>query len=258
MPKRKNATKNRTLIILTSIIALSVIIGFIFLRGFLESRGIQNVKTDQREQKVENPPEADSFELASDQTLGSGFAVKYPDGWTNVHTGAPQPQSQSEPQTDQNTITSPSGKIQVVLKVDTLAQIGGLCGDGYITLKYLNADTDPLPSYNEGRFVAYVVYFPDFNLYQYHVGLQKNTEAIRQVTLENSMACNFMFSEFIQRDSLLPNVPKTTTTLNITFPDLVSKGQDLKAGIGEAEVAARLSGVEYEQAKAIVRSLYIK
>lgn len=246
------------LVIVLSVVGLIAILGFVFWQNFLKSSDEPNVTKDQNKEIAKDIPKVTPPKTASDETLGSGFAIKYPDGWTNVHRGAQQPQSVTESQTDENIISSPSGSVQVVLSVQTVTQIGGTCGDGYIKLKYLKTDADALPAYSEGRFVAYVVYFPDFNLYQYHVGLQKNTEAIRGVTLENNTACNFMFSEYIQRNSSLPSVPKTTTTLSIKFPDLVSKGQDLKAGIGEAEVAARLSGPEYEQAKAIVQSVYIK
>lgn len=242
---------------LVLIIGLTVLAGLIFWWSFLGRADTSTIQTDQYKGLSENTPAVDSFELASDETLGSGFAVTYPDEWTNVHSGAPQPQSTHEPQVDTNTMTSPSGKIQVSLAVRTLMQPRSVCRDGYILLKYLQADPDVLPAYNAGRFAAYVVYFPDYNLYQYHVGLQKNTQAIRNVNLENNTACNFMFGEFIERDSSLPNVPATTTTLSINFVDLVSKGQDLKPGITEVEVAARLTGAEYEQAKAIVRSVHL-
>lgn len=241
------------------IVGLIVIIGFfIFWQGFLKPADIPSTSTDQSGEITENIPAVDPFKLAADETLGSGFAVKYPDEWANVHLGASQPQSTKEAQVDTNTITSPSGKIQVTLAVHTLAQHHPVCRDGYITLKYLQADPDALPGYNEGRFAAYVVYFPDYNLYQYHIGLQKNTQAIRNVNVENNTACNFMFSEFIEKNSSLPNVPVTTTTLSINFVDLVSKGQDLKPGITEAEVAGMLTGIEYEQAKAIVRSVHLR
>lgn len=255
--KGRKSSRNKILIIV-SIVGLIVIVSFIFWQNFLRPANSTKVTTDQREEIIKNTPEAEPLRVATDETLGSGFAVKYPDGWTNVRTGTSQPQSTTKTQTDENIITSPSGNIQVVLRVQTIAQIGGACRDGYIKLKYLKADAGTLPAYNEGRFAAYVVYFPDFKLYQYHVGLQKNTEAIRAVNLENDTACNFMFSEFIQRNSSLPNVPSTTTKLSINFVDLVSKGQNLKAGIDETKVAEKLSGPEYDQAKTIVQSLYTR
>lgn len=255
--KGRKSSRNKILIII-SIVGLIVIVSFIFWQNSLRHANSTKVTTDQHEEIVNNTPEVKPLNVASDETLGSGFAVKYPDGWTNVHTGASQPQSATKTQTDENIITSPSGNIQVVLRVQTIAQVGGACRDGYIKLKYLKADADTLPAYHEGRFAAYVVYFPDFKLYQYHVGLQKNTEAIRAVNLENNTACNFMFSEFIQRNSSLPNVPLTTTKLSINFVDLVSKGQNLKAGINETNVAEKLSGTEYDQAKTIVQSLHTR
>lgn len=256
MPNKKfNRTKISIIVI--GIVGVIAVAGVIFWQSTQKSVSNPSATVDRPKEGNKSAPVVAPLKVASDGTLGSQFAVVYPNEWTNVHTGAPTPQSTTGVQTDENTITSPSGAIRVMLTVQTNAQTGGACRDGYIQLKYLQADAGTLPAYNEGRFAAYVVYFPSFNLYQYHVGLQKNTDAIRGVTVENNTACNFMFSEFMRRDSSLPGVPPTMTKLSIKFVDLVANGQDLKAGVDETEVAAKLSGPEYEQAKAIVRSVHI-
>lgn len=189
---------------------------------------------------------------ARDESLGSGFSIEYPKGWVAVHSSASNPTSTTEAQKDETMLTSPSGAIQVVLEVQTNTQIGGLCTPDYLELKYLQTDTTP--KFADGRFAGYVVYFPDFNLYQYHVGLQKNTEAIRGVTIESNTDCNFMFSEFIDRESSITGVGLTRTRLYIRFPELQT-GNDLKSGITEVQVAEKLSGAEFEQAKEIIRSV---
>lgn len=249
--------KTRVLVIALGITGLAMVIGLIIWLAFFGPMDMASVTVSKPKEVSPSTP-VDRFKVASDETLGSGFAVKYPGGWVNTHTGAQKPESKTETQTDENVITSPSGNIQVTLTVQTLAKTSNTCRDGYIKLKYLQADAAALPAYSEGRFAAYVVYFPDFNLYQYHVGMQKNTDAIRGVSLENNHACNFMFSEFIERNSTLPNIPVTTTKLSVNFIDLVSKGQNLKAGLDETEVVEKLSGTEYEQAKAIVQSVYVR
>lgn len=201
--------------------------------------------------------ESDSLLLATDTTLGSGFSIIYPKEWQATHTGAATPESSTVTQTDETILTSPSGQYQVVFKVQTNIKTSSYCTPDYIQLKYLNADSNALVGFPDGRFVEYVVYFPSFNLYQYHIGLQKNTEAIRGVMLDNNTTCNFMFSEFIPRPSNIPNVPLTYTFLAIRPMDVLN-GENLKPGVTEQQVVEKLSGEEYEQAKEIVRSLKLQ
>jgi hypothetical protein len=191
---------------------------------------------------------------AKDETLGSGFTISYPKEWSRAHRGATNPTSLNENQKDETIITSPSGAYEVVLRVQTNIITTSACTPDYLRLKYLRADETSLPSYPEGRFVEYVVFFPSYNLYQFHVGLQKNTVPIREVTTENNTACRFMFSEFIQQASNTPNVPLTSTYLAIR-PKSLLDGDNVKPGITEIQIKEKLSGVEYEQAKTIITSL---
>jgi len=191
----------------------------------------------------------------ADETLGSGLVLTIPADWVHTHTGAQDPTSTTEMQTDENKIVSPSGKIMVVMRVDTNAQIGGTCSNDYIKLKLLQSDT--LPKFPDGRYAAYVVYYPRTNFYQYHIGLQKNNEAIRGVSLTSNTACNFMYSEFLDRKSSIPGVPQLLITLDVQLTD-VAKNRDLNPGVTEQDVANRLSGAEYDQAKQIVQSLYLR
>lgn len=241
------------LLLAAGIVSIAAVTTFYMLKN---SDTMQASVPEQRKSTPKNVEKKDEGTVAADTTLGSGFGVKYPKGWTNVHTGAVQPESRS-PQLDENVITSPSGAVQVTLSVSTNAsRAKPTCTADFIQLKYVDAENTALPKFDAGRFVAYVVYFPTYKLYQYHVGLQQNTEAIRNVTVNSNTACDYMFSEFIEKESSIPNVSKTTTTLAITFAGLASSGQTLKPGITENEVTAKLSGAEYEQAKQIVRSLF--
>jgi hypothetical protein len=250
-----------------AVITIAILLGIVCLVAvvfyFLSNSKDDSMSSSVQEESAavqEAPEQQDTPEpglTASDTTLGSGFSITYPKEWQATHTGADTPESSTVTQTDETILTSPSGQYQVVFKVQTNIKTSSYCTPDYIQLKYLNADSNALAGFLDGRFVEYVVYFPSFNLYQYHIGLQKNTEAIRGVTLDNNTTCNFMFSEFIPRPSNIPNVPLTYTFLAIRPMDVLN-GENLKPGVTEQQVVEKLSGEEYEQAKEIVRSLKVK
>ena len=234
-------------------IIATFLVGYFFISQDIKTSLRSTAETGEKEIPEMKELELPSSKLASDKTLGSGFEISYPKAWTYAHSGAEQPTAKSI-QTDETTITSPSGKVQVALKVQTNAKTSAYCTPDYIQLKYLAIDT--LKNFSDGRFAAYVVYFPSLELYQYNAGLQKNTEAIKGVSLTSNTACNFLYGEFVQRPSSIAGVPLTSTTLSIRFLDL-SSGQSLPKGANEESVAAKLTGVEYDQAKAIVQSVRI-
>ena len=93
--KGRKSSRNIILIIV-SIVGLIAMVSFIFWQNFLRPANSTKATTDQREEIIKNTPEAEPLKVASDETLGSGFAVRYPDGWTNVRTGASQPNQQSK------------------------------------------------------------------------------------------------------------------------------------------------------------------
>lgn len=256
MEIRKRRTHNTTLIALLVFVAIIMatgLIGFVVLNSNKTSAPVPTEESKRRVTTKPSTPNTPELLTASDETLGSGFAINYPASWSHSHTGAPNPQS-STVQTDETIITSPSGLMQVIMRTQTNTRVGRSCTSDFIKLRYLSTDTTP--KFSDGRFAAYVVYFPSLNLYQYHVGLQKNTEAIRGVGLTTNTACNFMFSEFIERNSSLPNVPLTRTLLSIRFLDL-QEGDNLKPGITETQVVEKLISAEYEQAKQIVQSVHV-
>ena len=260
--KTKTVRRKKFLITVLVIVLLGIIfcLAIVWLRNAMEQpaapSGGEDVKVG-NQQPIPTTPARPTMTVAYDESLGSGFAVNYPEGWTNVHESATDPEAASSIQTDRNIITSPSGNLQVILQVQTNRKIGTRCTPSYIKLKHLEAGQAELAGYKEGRFAFYVVYFPSLNLYQYHAGLQKNTIAVRSVTLDNNTACNFMFSEFIERESSKPNVPVTYTLLGIKAVNLYD-GDNLKRGVTETEVIEALSGDEYEQAKEIVSSAYVR
>lgn len=258
MTSAKHGTSKFPLIIILLLIILIIgcgLVGFYLLGSGKsdtpEARNSDDIRQDIPQTKKPSTPD---LLTAKDETLGSGFIVDYPVSWTKTHTGASSPRS-STIQTDENIITSPSGRIQVVLKTQTNIRTGRACTSDFIKLKYLSTETTP--KFNDGRFAAYVVYFPTLGLYQYHLGLQTNTDAIRNTTPETNTACNFMFGEFVKRNSSLPNVPPTYTLLSIRLLDLQA-GENLRSEITEVEVANSLTGAEYEQAKQIVQSVRIE
>lgn len=254
--KRQSANKTPliALIILVVIIIAAGLVGFGLLNTNKAGAPAPSKNKEKRDTPSPNTPKPPELLTARDETLGSGFAITYPEGWSYSHSGASNPQS-STIQTDETVITSPSSRIQVVMKVQTNTRVGRSCTSDFIKLKYLA--TDSTPQFSDGRFAAYVVYFPSLNLYQYHIGLQKNTEQIKSVGLSTNTACNFMFSEFIERNSSLPNVPLTRTLLSVRFLDL-QDGDNLKQGITETQIAEQLTGAEYEQAKQIIQSVHIQ
>lgn len=254
--KTHSRRSRKTLVITLSIIGTVVllgVVGFLVWKNFLAPQ--QQPATTQSEINAEDLPLVIPPKVASDDTLGSGLVVEYPDDWTNIHTGAVDPLSTTEYQLDQNVITSPSGEVQVLMTVEKNTQIGGLCSNSYIKLKYLA--TDKMPTFSDARFTAYVVYYPNSGLYQYHIGAQKNTDAINGVTLESNSACNFMYSEYIDRTSSLEGAPNVRALLAIRFP-AVGEGNNLRSGFTEAQVIERLTGEEYDQAKKIVQSLKVR
>lgn len=250
----RSRSGNALLIILIITGALLVFsgVGFVVWKQFFNAPTTETMSAP-KEEPIAMPPPPPTY-LARDETLGSGLVIEYPEGWTNVHTGAEDPLSTSENQIDTNTLSSPTGEVQVLMTVEKNSQIGGLCSNDYIKLKYLAADT--LPRFTGARFAAYVVYYPNTNFYQYHVGAQKNTAEITAVTTDNNSACRFMYSEYIDRTSTLPGAPTVRALLAVRFP-AVGQGNNLRSGYSEAQVIERLSGPEYEQAKEIVQSLSV-
>lgn len=252
--QKTNKTSLILIIVLLAVILSCGLTGYYLLSSSRSDPSAAPKSNTSQTTPAPETPQKPEFLVASDETLGSGFAVDYPKTWTNAHTGATNPQSNAI-QTDENVITSPSGHLQVVLRTQTNIQVGRACTSDFIKLKYLSTDTTP--KFEDGRFAAYVVYFPTLNLYQYHVGLQADTDVIRSTTPNTDTACSFMFSEFIKRSSSLAGVPSTYTLLSIRLLDL-QVGENLKRGVTETQIANSLTGAEYEQAKQIVQSVHTK
>lgn len=202
------------------------------------------MQPDTSEETVEMAP---TFLVARDETLGSGLLLEYPEEWNKSREAGAG--------SDVTTLASPSGNIQVLMEVKTIRASGAGCTPDYLELKYLSADT--LPKYADGRFASYVVFFPSLNLYQYHIGVQKNTAAVREVTIENNKDCAFFYSEFIERESSIEGVGTTSTLIAIRFPEL-GDGSSLKPGLTEGAVIEKMFGKEYEQAMDIARSVSVE
>lgn len=243
-------------LIVIALAAAAIIIGLIWWLNIHQPTPAAQLPLEKKESKpIVEVPAGPAIKTATDESLGSGFALTIPPDWTHTHTSAQNPTSTNTIQIDENKVVSPSGKVQVIMRIQTNTPGGGACTNDYIKLKFLS--TDVTPKLQDSRFAAYVVQYPRSGLYQYQVGLQKNTEAIRGVSLTSNTACNFMFGEFLERPSSIPGVPVTRTLLTIRFTD-VSSDENLQSGMTEQDVASRLSGPEYEQAKQIVQSVYLR
>lgn len=109
MNKQKSQQGSAHLILIIAlVVALLGVVGYIFFDKVLNTAIIKNDIPNETSSVILN-------EVASDQTIGTDVAVRYPEAWSIKHeSSGPNEYRRYD---DKSTITSPDGEIEVVLYV---------------------------------------------------------------------------------------------------------------------------------------------
>jgi hypothetical protein len=222
MNKRKSQSGSIHLLI--AIILLVVILatlGFIFWQNFIEP------KTNK---SAESTASTELTEVASDQTINTGLTVKYPKTWKLSHKAISN-------EFDTSTITSPDGRISVILNSIITTGLGTDCNSD-TTMQVI--DKDAIPNLPSLGFIAYITHSNLSHSYGYRVGAY---------FIQDLKDCNTYYgSEFIYGE-----MPKLST-LYIEFND-INNNVDANS-LMPSDIYNAMSTNNYKIAKQIVQSLY--
>ncbi len=180
--------------------------------------------------------------IASDQTRGSGLAVKYPDNWVLVHT---IDASGSSLPIDVSTIISPDGKVTVTLEVG-LNGIGGACDPDNTNDLLAFIDSASIPNYSDYSFVSSVMHSVLGGVYHYQVGTAMSNNISSLVV--GGSGCGLGLGVIPTANGNGP-----TASLSVKFNDIQN---DQSTTLNDFKTA--ITTDDYMIAKQIVQSLYKK
>ena len=189
-------------------------------------------------------------------SIDSGFGVmmgfKYPSTWkiSSVIEG-PMPLNSSEGSTTETIeLTSPSGAYKVVYKIGANGGLGGACDpeDGG-KIAYLN--TKPLQSFSS------TVYAETF--FENVVAEKRNGTVLKTTTMPSIglMQADEVNATAVQKsacDIYLADVIKLSDANDVTLIGAKMEIYELSTGAALETFKSKLSGAEYQQAKAILLS----
>jgi len=256
-------------IIVILVLALIGALGFAFWQNYISNDGKVADMAMETQADVEVEPMSD---VASEDTFGTNFSIKYPKEWKHDHTftgyqGDGTAQSYASPNDevnlDENVVTSPSGNLTVKLSATNNTGLGGTCENNSLSL--VSIKRDDIPNYTNAKYVEYIINSKSEsdseNRYKFYAGVQRNEQDLNSVSTQSNSACSLNYAGLLNFKTYsadgghLPLV-----TLNITFNKLKApdNSYEYRSVLSLTDIQAAMSGDEYETAKAIIRSLYVK
>jgi len=247
-------------IIIIFVIAILGALGFVLWNNFLKPEAPKSTEVTQQVEESEAPKD-NLTEIAGDETLGTNVAIKYPAGWTykqSINTTTASDVSvydKDDVVQDQDVITSPSGDVIVTLSTTVPGGVGGICDNNERKVVFI--DRAPIEKYPNVNFLANI----NQNTYEttsgsisnttYSIGASRKTKEIDAVTTQSNTACDLMYASLINFKAE-PGTP--FIQLGITFGSIKDDDPTLNA----EKIQAKMKGEEYETAKRIVQSMYVK
>lgn len=160
--KKSQAGSAHLVIIILLAVALMGALGFVCYQNFIQPK-VTNKLTDttkiteinktangQNNGPSEITDNSTLTEVAYDKTMGTKFAIKYPNTWKLTYEN---PNDEVMGMSDINTVTSPDGKASVTLSIGRYSGLAGPCGGSRTSIEIL--DTGTIAGVPNTHFVNY-------------------------------------------------------------------------------------------------------